>query len=112
MNANEETCVLCPKKCDYIVSESEDSIEITQKAVKSINSASVKRGDSIIVAAGMKVHRLRHLNYRSNRCFEGHKKAKKNNYILHELSKDVQMSHSGLVIAKQTAYSLRKVCFV
>ena len=56
----------------------EDYIVITQKGADSINNASVERGDSIIVAAGTKVHKTCRLKYTNKKDIESHNKAKLN----------------------------------
>lgn len=51
----------------------EDTVVITQKGADRINSASVERGDSIVVTAGTKVHPTCRLNYTNKKDIERYK---------------------------------------
>ena len=75
MNASSSTCLLCLKQLEE---DNEESVAISEKGATGINSASLDRGDNLVVTGGTEIHNLCRTNYINKKDIEKSKKAKLN----------------------------------
>ncbi|KAG7156758.1 hypothetical protein Hamer_G006773 [Homarus americanus] len=68
---NQETCPICREDLDV-----PDVVELRQKGADGINSASVQRGDDVVVSAGEKVHITSQKRYINPKDIENKKRKK------------------------------------